>query len=201
MAEAAKTLAPEASQAESQAESHAELRAQLAALPEHKVGEILGGELIVSPRPAARHANASSALGGLFFGPFSAGIGGPGGWWILDEPELHLEQDILVPDLAGWRKERMPRVPDVAHFELRPDWVCEILSSSTARDDRVRKVPIYAREGVPHVWLLDPLAKTLEVLRLDGEGYRLAAAFGGDEAVRAEPFDAIELPLGLLWIE
>src|SRR5438309_11917686 len=111
-------------------------------LPEHLVGEIIDGELIVSPRPASPHAIASSAMGADLFGPFhrsSGGGSGPGGWWILDEPELHFREDVLVPDLAGWRRERMPKVPNVPAFELPPDWVGEIVSPSTERVDRPRK--------------------------------------------------------------
>ncbi len=118
---------------------------------------------------------------------------------ILDEPELHLGEDVLVPDLGGWRRERMPEVPDVAAFTLAPDWICEALSRSTAAFDRGEKVPIYARERVGHVWLVDALARTLEILRLDGGSYRLVTTFHGDAKVRAEPFDAIELDLAILW--
>lgn len=127
------------------------------------------------------------------------GRGGPGGWWILDEPELHLHGDVLVPDLAGWRRERMPEQPKTAYYELSPDWVCEVLSPSTARVDRVLKVPSYARERVAHVWLVNPADQTFEVLRLDGESYRLIATHGGSASVRPEPFAAVELELGALW--
>lgn len=132
-------------------------------------------------------------------GPFQFGQGGPGGWWILYEPELHLGADVMVPDLAGWRRERMPVVPDVAAFELAPDWVCEILSPSTASLDRMRKMPRYATAGVGHAWLIDPIARGLEVFRnLDGH-WLSVAVFEGTQVVRAEPFDAVELDLGLLW--
>jgi len=131
--------------------------------------------------------------------PFDDGIDGPGGWVILIEPELHLEGDVVVPDLAGWRRERMPEIPDVAFFTLAPDWVCEILSPSSERFDRGRKLRIYAREGVSHAWLVKPEAKTLEVMRRQGEQWLLAAVHEGDAVVRAEPFDAIELPLSPLW--
>jgi Uma2 family endonuclease len=167
--------------------------------PEHLVAELIGGELYTHPRPAPSHATATSVLGMDIGGPFHRGRGGPGGWWILDEPELHLHEDLLVPDLAGWRRERMPEQPSKAYYELAPDWVCEVLSPSTARVDRVRKVPAYAREGVLHVWLVSPTDQTLEVLRLDGEGYRLIATYGGQEKVRAEPFAAVELELAALW--
>src|SRR3954468_4688276 len=125
----------------------------LCALPDHVIGELIAGELIASPRPSIPHSRASSVLSDDLGGPFDRGRGGPGGWWILFEPELHLGADVLVPDLAGWRRERMPVLRNVAYFELAPDWVCEVVSPSTARVDRVRKVPIYAREGVSHLWL------------------------------------------------
>ena len=173
--------------------------ADIQALPEHLVGEILDGELVVSPRPAARHARASSALGGLLSGPFDRGVGGPGGWIILDEPELHLADDVLVPDLTGWRRARMPELPDVPFFAQAPDWICEVLSPSTGRIDRQRKLRIYARERVGHAWLVDPEQQTLEVLGLDGEGWRILAVHAEDEKVRAAPFDTVELELAALW--
>jgi Uma2 family endonuclease len=169
-------------------------------LPEHVVGEIIDGELVVSPRPAARHTAAASALGADIHNTFGRGNrGGPGGWAILDEPELHVVGQVLVPDIAGWRRERMPEIPDVAFFELAPDWVCEVLSPSTAARDRTRKMHHYARAGVRHVWFVDPVPQTLEVFRLDGEGWRVALTAAGADRVRAEPFDAIELELDGLW--
>jgi Uma2 family endonuclease len=173
--------------------------ADLEALPSNVVGEILDGELHASPRPALPHAAATSALGEELGPPFKRGKGGPGGWLILDEPELHLAQDVLVPDLAGWRRERMPEVPEAPYAVLAPDWACEVLSPSTHKIDRGKKLPVYARERVGHVWLVDPIERYLEVLRLDGETYRIVATFTGDEPVRAEPFDAIELELAALW--
>lgn len=173
--------------------------ADLEGLPANQVGEIVRGVLYAHPRPAARHARAASTLGEELGPPFNRGRGGPGGWLILDEPELHLASDVLVPDLAGWRRERMPELPDVVAFELAPDWACEVLSASTAAVDRGEKLPVYARERVAHVWFVDPIAKTLEVLRLDGDSYRIVGTHHGDSVVRAEPFDAIALELGLLW--
>jgi len=167
--------------------------------PEHVVAELLEGQLYTHPRPAPRHAVAASVLGMDIGTAFHRGRGGPGGWWILSEPELHLAADVLVPDLAGWRRERMPEQPTTAFYALAPDWACEVLSPSTIRVDRVLKLNIYGRERVPHVWLVDPIARTLEVFRLDGAGYRLLVAHGGDEPVRAEPFDAIELDLGAVF--
>jgi Uma2 family endonuclease len=167
--------------------------------PENKVAEILDGELVLSPRPAMRHSLAASTLGGVLGEPFGRGRGGPGGWWILDEPELHLGKDVLVPDLAGWRRERMPSRPETAYFPLAPDWVCEVLSPSTAQIDRARKLAIYARERVTHAWLVDPLAQTLEVFQLEGGRWVLLGTHAGQEVVRAQPFDDIEIELASLW--
>jgi Uma2 family endonuclease len=171
-------------------------------VPDILVAEILDGELFTSPRPAFPHARATTALHGAI-DPFDrriGGPGGPGGWWILFEPELHLGPDILVPDLAGWRRERMPVLPDVAYAELAPDWVCEVVSPSTARVDRVRKVPIYAREGVSHLWLVDPLQQTLEVFQLERQHWVLVSTHGGAETVQAEPFEALALDMSRWWL-
>lgn len=173
--------------------------ADLEALPANVVGEIVQGVLYASPRPASPHAAAASAIGEEIGPPFKRGKGGPGGWVILDEPELHLGGDVLVPDLAGWRRARMPEMPHTPAFTLAPDWACEVLSPSTARLDRGAKVPAYAREGVGHVWLVDPIVQSLEVLRLDGASYRVVGAWFESTKVRAEPFDAIELDLSVLW--
>ena len=167
--------------------------------PEHMVAQVIDGELVLQPRPAALHAMAASALGEELGPPFKRGRNGPGGWMILFEPELHLASDILVPDLAGWRRERLPEVPDVPYFTLAPDWVCEVLSPSTHRNDRIRKTRIYAREGVGHVWLVDPRELLLEVLRLDGDTYRIVGSASDDDKARLEPFDAIELDVSILW--
>jgi len=169
-------------------------------LPDNVVGELIQGLLVVSPRPAGPHAKAASVLGMDLGSPFQRGRGGPGGWIIIDEPELHLRPDVLVPDLAGWRRERMPEVPDVTGFELAPDWICEVLSPSTARVDRVQKMPIYLREGVNHVWLVDPRARTLEVYRRGEANWVLLQSYGNDALVRAEPFAEVELELSALWL-
>jgi Uma2 family endonuclease len=159
----------------------------LLAVPDHLIAEILDGELYTTPRPAPRHAAASSGIGGLVWGPFDRGHGGPGGWRILFEPELHLHSEIVVPDLAGWRRERLPRLPDTAYFTLAPDWACEVISPSTAALDRVKKLNTYAREGVSHVWLVDPIARTLEALRLESGRWVIAGTWAGTALVRAEP--------------
>jgi len=170
-------------------------------LPENVVGEILDGALHVSPRPASPHAQAASMLH-LDIGPFQrrrSGGGGPGGWWILFEPELHLGADVLVPDLAGWRVERMPEYPNVAGFELAPDWVCEVVSPSSARHDRVRKSAKYATAGVNWLWLVDPLEQTLEAYRLENGRWLRLGGWDGADVARVEPFEAIELDLAGWW--
>lgn len=172
----------------------------LLAVPRHVVAEIIGGELRTHPRPAPRHAHASSRLGARLNRFFDEGDGGPGGWWILDEPELHLASgDIVVPDIAGWRVELMPELPSTAYFETVPDWICEVLSPSTAAEDRADKMPIYADAGVAYAWLIDPLLRTLEVMRLESSRWSVRGTFRGDALVRAEPFDSIELSLAGLW--
>lgn len=184
--------------------------ADLAQVPDTRVGELLDGELHVSPRPGGPHSRAESGLAADLFGGFDrrpGGPGGPGGWWILVEPELHLGADVLVPDLAGWRRDRMPQGPEATAFELVPDWVCEILSPASARFDRIRKMGKYASVQVKHAWLVDPLAQTLEVYRLQdppGEPSGLwvrVGAWEGYTHVRAEPFDAVELDIGRWWLE
>jgi Uma2 family endonuclease len=170
--------------------------------PPHKVAEIIDGELVLSPRPAGPHAAAATALGEELGPPFKRGRGGPGGWIILDEPEVHLLGNVLVPDLGGWRRETMGVIANEAYFTIRPDWVCEVLSPSTERYDRAAKIALYARAGVNHVWLVNPLQRTLEVLRLSSEtpGQWLSlGVFQDDARVRAEPFQAFELELGILW--
>lgn len=178
-----------------------ELYDAYSAVPEYQRAEIIDGTLYVMSRPAPRHANAASVLGGDLNGAFQRGRGGPGGWWILHEPELQLVPlEPMSPDLAGWRVERMPALPTTAYFDLAPDWVCEVLSKSTEAIDRTKKLPIYATHGVRHVWLVDPIAKTLEVHTLGDDGrWRDVRIYEGDIRVRAEPFSAIELDLAGLW--
>lgn len=167
--------------------------------PRHQVAEIIHGTLSLLPRPRALHARSSSRLGAELSGPFDRGRGGPGGWGLLDEPELHLGEAIIVPDLAGWRRARMPEIPDVSFFTLAPDWVCEVLSPSTEQLDRADKLPLFAEHRVQHAWLLSPTARTLEVFALDGHTFRLLGVFKNDERARAAPFEAFELELGALW--
>lgn len=179
---------------------HRATYADLEALPPNEVGEIVGGVLYAFPRPAVPHARAASILGSDLTGPFDRGRGGPGGWLILDEPELHLADDVVVPDLAGWRRTRMSELPADPFISVAPDWLCEVLSKSTEAVDRGEKLPVFAREHVAHVWLVNPISKTLEVLRLDGATYRVIATHHDDAKARIEPFEAIELELGALWL-
>ena len=167
--------------------------------PEHRVAEIVDGTLHTHPRPAPPHAVASSSLGSDLLTTFQFGRGGPGGWWIIFEPELHVGDDILVPDLAGWRRERMAELPDTAYFALAPDWVCEVLSASTRKLDLHEKRPVYAREGVPHLWLVDPTDRTLEAFELHEGQWLLIASAKDDDPVSIRPFDAITFSLGDLW--
>jgi Uma2 family endonuclease len=171
----------------------------LLAVPRNLVAEILDGQIHTHPRPASRHARASSVLGGRIGGPFDFGAGGPGGWWIIDEPELHLGSQVMAPDLAGWRRERMPDYPDAPWFGLSPDWVCEILSPSTAETDRHIKMPLYARHGVQYLWLVDPVPQTLQGYQLRDGRWRLLAKVEHDAPVQMAPFDAVAFPLSALW--
>lgn len=173
--------------------------ADIEALPPHVVGQILFGVLHAHPRPAPRHARAASSLGIELGGPFDRGRSGPGGWIILDEPELHLGPHVVVPDIAGWRRERMPKLPETAFFEVAPDWVCEVLSPSTAQIDRIDKRRIYAEYGVKHCWLVDPDAHTLEVFALTGDKWLLAATFKDADPVAASPFEVHTFALDVLW--
>lgn len=175
----------------------------LMAVADHLVAEIVDGELWTSPRPAPRHAVAAWELGAQLGGSRGPlGRDGPGGWRIVGEPELRLGAQTLVPDIAGWRLARMPRLPETAFFPLAPDWVCEVLSPSTAALDRAKKLRVYAESGVAHAWLVDPLLKTLEVLRRSPErGWTLVDTHAGAVAIRAEPFEVVEIDLALLWAD
>ena len=176
--------------------------------PPHMVAELIDGELHLQPRPANPHAEAGSILGMLLGPPFRLGRGGPGGWWLQDEPELHLGEAVLVPDMAGWRRSDHPGLDaerTAAFYRTRPDWLAEVLSPSTQGHDRVRKLPAYAEAGVEWVWLIDPLRRTLEVFRRTAEGLMgLAAAYEAPELAKplpVAPFEALELELGLMWAE
>ncbi|MBK5969671.1 MULTISPECIES: Uma2 family endonuclease [Thiorhodovibrio] len=179
----------------------------LEALPEGLTGEILNGQLHTQPRPSGRHGRASVLLDRALGRSYDDGDAGPGGWWILIEPEVHFIRDteVAVPDLAGWRRERMPQIPDGHRFEVVPDWVCEILSASTESKDRNIKMPLYAHYGVPHAWLLDPRQRRLEAYALETQGeqpsgWRLLLEAGGTECVQAPPFSELALELDALWV-
>lgn len=174
----------------------------LLAVPDHLIAEILDGDLLVSPRPSPRHALATTGLGGALFDRFArpAGDEPPGGWWILYEPELHLAEDIVVPDIAGWRRKRLTTLPDTPFLELAPDWVCEVLSPTTEAIDRGRKMEIYAREAVGYLWLLNPVQRTLETYRLADARWTLLATHVGDTSIRAEPFETVGLDMSRWWL-
>ena len=174
--------------------------ADLEAVPPNMVAEILGGELVTHPRPRPRHGIASASLGVELGGPFQkGGSGGPGGWIFIDEPELHLGANVVVPDLAAWRRERLPAVPEEVGITVPPDWACEILSPSTAIYDRTIKFDIYLASGIRHLWYVDPEYKTPEVFKHNGDHWQVLKTFGSHDDVRAEPFDAISFSLGALW--
>jgi Uma2 family endonuclease len=178
--------------------------ADIEALPEHVVGEILDGELFVSPRPRPRHAVSASVILTQVNGPFQLGRGGPGGWWILTEPELHLGKNVVVPDIGGWRRERLPVLPESVGIEAAPDWVCEVMSPSTMRIDRQKKLRIYANHGVEFVWLVDADIdrRLVEVFMREGKRWLLIDVLGGDDddRVRIPPFDAIEIDISAWWL-
>ena len=163
------------------------------------VAEIINGELRLSSRPGGPATAVASNVMGELFQRFKRGPYGPGGWVFLIEPELHFGDEVVVPDLAGWRVERLPVVPDAAFITLAPDWICEVLSRSTERTDRAEKLPLYASVGVGHAWLVHPRRRTLEVFRAHEQKWLVLAVHKDDERARIEPFDAIELDLSLLW--
>jgi Uma2 family endonuclease len=173
--------------------------ADLEAAPPNLVAEIIHGVLVTHPRPTPRHAVAAISLGGKLTPGYQSGEGGPGGWIFMSEPELHFGANVVVPDIAGWRRERLPVMPETAFVETPPDWVCEILSDATERYDRNAKRDIYAGAGVPYLWLLDPRSKLLEVFQLTAGHWLLAATFAGQDKIRAVPFDEISFPLSELW--
>ena len=175
----------------------------LLAVPDNLVAELIDGDLYTSPRPSGRHSNARCALGMLLGPPFHFGRGGPGGWWIIDEPEIHFgprpDVQVAVPDLAGWRRKRMPEMPEDHRFRVVPDWVCEIASPSTAHVDRTVKMPLYARHGVAYAWVVDPQSRTLEVFRLEHDRWVPLTTYSGEQRVSAEPFEALDFDLKDLW--
>lgn len=176
---------------------------RLLELPENVVGQIIDGQLYTQPRPAKPHALACASLEIEIGSAYQKGRGGPGGWWIIIEPEVHFVRDreVLVPDLAGWRRERLPRMAGDHRFEVVPDWVCEILSPSTAREDRLIKMPVYARYGVPHLWLVDPLARSLEAFALERGRWVVIGLYGDQQTANIPPFQELDLQLAELWAE
>jgi len=174
----------------------------LEGLPAGVTGEILNGQLHTQPRPSFPHSRVSFKLASKIDGPYDDGIGGPGGWWIFIEPEVHFARDmeVTVPDLAGWRRERVPYLPEDHHIEVVPDWICEILSPSTASKDREIKMPLYARYGVRYTWLIDPIARTLEAYRLDAGAWLEIKRFTDADQVVAPPFESMSIDLEDLWL-
>ena len=167
-------------------------------VPEGFIGEIIAGEIVATPRPANPHADASSDLHALLGGPFRFGTNGPGGWVLRHEPRIRFGEEIRVPDLAGWRRERYVSRA-TGPMTIIPDWIGEVLSPSTESEDRGPKMDLYRRAGVQHVWLVGWIARTLEVYRAETAGWLRVATFTGDSRVRAEPFDAVELDLAQIW--
>ena len=179
------------------------LYAELCDLPPHVTGEIINGVLYTQPRPAGPHSLTASALGGELYGGYQRGTGGPGGWWIINEPEIHFIRDIevCVPDIAGWRKERMPKIPRGHRFEIVPNWVCEVLSPSTGKNDRVVKMPVYAQYGVGYLWLVHPSDRTLEAFALREGCWTVIGLFQDNETIHVAPFEEMALNLGSLWAD
>jgi Uma2 family endonuclease len=172
-------------------------------VPDGMVAEIPDGDLFATPRPAIPHAHAAAALAADLFGPFGRSPedpSGPGGWWLLFEPELHLGADVIVPDVAGWRRTRLPELPDAAVLDLAPDWVCEVISPATRAIDRGRQRRVYVRERVENLWIVDPSLRTLEVYRLEGGPCAAVGSYGGTSIVRVEPFEAVEVDLARWWL-
>ena len=171
--------------------------------PPHKTAEIIDGALYISPHPDTRHCRVISKLGPKLdpYDEDPGNRGGPGGWWITDRPEIHLGEDILVPDIAGWQRRRMPKYPDGAFCAIAPDWVCEVLSPSTRKNDLGRKRHIYAREGVAWLWFIDPETRTLEALELKNDIWTVLDILTDDAPVSLPPFTEISFPLNALWIE
>ncbi len=172
----------------------------LRSVPPHLVAEIVFGNLVTQPRPATAHIFSATSLSEELVGPFQKGRGGgPGGWVFGEEPELHLGPHVVVPDLAGWRRERMSHLPATAFIEQAPDWICELLSPSTLAHDRGAKRRIYGAYGVRHLWFLDPVVRLLEVFSLRDAEWVLVDTFVDDTTVCAPPFEAITFPLAALW--
>lgn len=170
------------------------------AAPEDLKAEVLAGELFTMPRPHPRHGWVQAVLSSDLTAPFGQGRGGPGGWWILIEPDvLFGPHDIVSPDLVGWRRDRVPAFPDEQPISIRPDWICEVLSPRTASRDRTSKSDLYLRSGVPDYWLVDPAARILEAFELEEGGWLRLGAWGDGDRARIRPFDAVEIEVGALF--
>lgn len=167
--------------------------------PPDRIAELVGSALYLSPRPSPKHANAATVLGADLHDAFDRGRRGPGGWRVLFEPELHVGNDVLIPDLAAWRRERLPELGDANGIDVVPDWVCEIVSRSTERFDRTEKLPRYATAGVGYAWLVDPVTRCVEVLSRAGDSWRVVETHSGDTLVCAPPFEAVTIELAALW--
>lgn len=172
--------------------------ADLEAVPPHLVAEIIDGVIRTHPRPSPRHSGAANAVAAKLTGPFQWG-GGPGGWVFFVEPELKLGPHVLAPDVVGWRRVRLPAYPATNYFEVAPDWVCEVLSASTEIRDRTVKMRIYAEEGIPHLWLVDPRLQVLEAFENESGRWTKVGAWNSADQVSAPPFEAISIPLADLW--
>ncbi len=173
--------------------------ADLEAVPPHLVAEIIDGELVTHPRPSPRHGATASALGAELTGPFQKGQMGPGGWVFFVEPEVSFGEQLLVPDIAGWKRERLSAYPDTNYFLVSPDWVCEVLSGSTEKRDRTVKMRVYAEAQVPHLWLVDPRLQILEAFELSEGRWLKIGAWNSDDIVSAPPFEALSFSLADLW--
>jgi Uma2 family endonuclease len=174
----------------------------LARLPPDVRAEVIGGEIVEKESSSGEHGNAQGTVIGRLHGPFHRKPGGgqPGGWWILPEVEIELApHEVYRPDVAGWRRDRTPSCPRGKPVYIRPDWVCEVLSQSNASNDLVKKLRVYHRFEVGHYWIVDPQHETLTVLRWTPDGYLAALTAGRADRVRPEPFEAVELPVGVLF--
>ena len=175
--------------------------ADLDALPPGIVGEIIEGVLYTMTKPRMRHQRTGTGIGGDLRGPFDLGRGGPGGWWIVAEPGIELPNDTkeISPDVAGWRRERMPEMPGDEPIRIVPDWVCEILSKTTRRHDQLVKMPYYAKVGVTYAWVVDLDARVLTAYRLEGGAWRVIGAYSDETEARIEPFDVVPLHVADWW--
>ena len=175
------------------------------AIPEdRRFHELIAGEIVRKAMPSPRHGGAQAAMTAVLFPLYGRRPGGrrPGGWWFATEVEVQFsEHEVYRPDVAGWRRERLPQLPDTTPIELLPDWVCEILSPSNTSNDLVKKFRTYHASGIPHYWIVDPTNEILTVHRWTPDGYVTATTAQRGERVRAEPFDDVEWPIGILFGE